>query len=285
MVSSDGTDAAAAVPVSSGAPSAEISSGNSQQKKSRFTVKTIVNKEEEVSADAVLTPKPSVPPPPPSTSLPPSAHTHPQESSAMQRLESGFEHLMTSHQRLVVMMQDLLSNQTALLNLQPNRTLTGSASNSSLTAELETSSSSDKDKSLARMSHYLNELRRELDMASKQRKEHSLEMKRLREKCQQLEDKLAVEVSRSAALEDRAEKNKARAVALQTQLDMLLLQQQGAHESHSALDGQPISLPLSAASRGASLQPSAHPHQTTDGMTQLSSSIADEADLRLLSST
>ena len=271
MATSDGTEAT--VPASSVVASAELTSGHSQQKKSRFTVKTIVNKEEEVSVETVSTPKPTVP-----SSLPPSAA--PQESFALQRLETGFEHLMTSHQRLIVMMQDVLSNQTVLLQQQPSRTLTGSASNSSLAAEMEPTNS-DKDKSLARMSHYLNELRRELDLASKQRKEHSLEMKRLREKCQQLEDKLAVEISRSAALEDRAEKNKARAMTLQTQLDMLLSSQQGTHES---LDGQPVSLPFSAASRGA-LQPSTHPHQSTDGVAQLSSSVADEADLRLLSST
>lgn len=45
---------------------------------------------------------------------------------------------------------------------------------------------------MAKLSHYLLEMKKELEVAQKQRREKQLETQRLREKCQQLEDQLKV---------------------------------------------------------------------------------------------
>ena len=52
----------------------------------------------------------------------------------------------------------------------------------------------DKDKgTFGKLFHYLNEMKKELELAQKQRREGQLENQRLREKCQQLDDRLATE--------------------------------------------------------------------------------------------
>lgn len=71
------------------------------------------------------------------------------------------------------------------------------------------------------MSHYLNEMRKELDQAVWQRRESGLETQRLREKCVQLEDKLQSERVKTAALEEKLEKALSRQKYLQNQVDTL----------------------------------------------------------------
>lgn len=77
----------------------------------------------------------------------------------------------------------------------------------------------EKEKSFAKMAHYLSELKRELDAAQKQRKDASLEMQGLRDKCQQLEDRLSVEQARAQGLEERLERAKGHQRLLQAQVD------------------------------------------------------------------
>jgi uncharacterized protein YdcH (DUF465 family) len=83
---------------------------------------------------------------------------------------------------------------------------------------------SDKDKASAfgRLFHYVNEMKKELENAQKQRREGQLETQRLREKCQQLDDRLAVEHSKSAGLEDRLERAKATQRTLRSQVPCML---------------------------------------------------------------
>ena len=81
------------------------------------------------------------------------------------------------------------------------------------------SGSSGKDKSFGKMSHYINELKKELDQAAWHKRESGLETQRLREKCLHLEDKLQAERSKNASLEERLEKSLSKQKQLQTQLD------------------------------------------------------------------
>jgi hypothetical protein len=78
---------------------------------------------------------------------------------------------------------------------------------------------SEKDKSFTKLFHHLSETKKELEGLQKQRKEWSLESQRLREKCQQLEDRIITETSRCAGYEERLEKSKTVQRSMQTQLD------------------------------------------------------------------
>lgn len=77
----------------------------------------------------------------------------------------------------------------------------------------------EKEKSFAKMAHYISELKRELDVAQKQRKDASLETQGLRDKCQQLEDRLSVEQARAQGLEERLDRAKGNQRLLQAQID------------------------------------------------------------------
>lgn len=92
-------------------------------------------------------------------------------------------------------------------------------------------SEKDKDKSFGRMSHYVNELKKELDSAAKSRKEHALETQRLRERCIQLEEKLQSEKSKNSLLEEQLEKSLKKQRELQAQIDALLLSPSQAQQS------------------------------------------------------
>lgn len=59
---------------------------------------------------------------------------------------------------------------------------------------------------MAKLFHYLLEMKKELDLLNKQRREKQLETQRLREKCQQLEDSLAAEQARTQQQSERAER-------------------------------------------------------------------------------
>jgi hypothetical protein len=84
----------------------------------------------------------------------------------------------------------------------------------------------EKDKSFGKMSHYVNELKKELDYACRSRKEHNLETQRLRERCVQMEEKLQSERNKNVLLEEQLDKSLRKQRELQTQLDALLSSQQ-----------------------------------------------------------
>ena len=64
-----------------------------------------------------------------------------------------------------------------------------------------TSTPVDKDKgTFGKLFHYLNEMKKELELAQKQRREGQLENQRLREKCQQLDDRLATEQAKGTGI-------------------------------------------------------------------------------------
>jgi len=94
----------------------------------------------------------------------------------------------------------------------------------------------EKEKSFAKMAHYLGELKRELDAAQKQRRDATLETQALRDKCQQLEDRLSVEQARAQGLEERLERARVNQRLLQTQVDAqnLKIAEQDAIISHFA---------------------------------------------------
>lgn len=73
----------------------------------------------------------------------------------------------------------------------------GGGSNSSNTPR-----DSSKSHSLGKLAHYLHEMKQELDVATRQRRESNLETQRLREKCVNLEDRLAAASSKNAMLEE-----------------------------------------------------------------------------------
>ncbi len=80
----------------------------------------------------------------------------------------------------------------------------------------------DKDKSFGKMAHYLNELKKEIDNASKAKKENGLETQRLRERCVQLEERLQSEKNKNLLLEERLDKSLKKQKELQLQLDNVL---------------------------------------------------------------
>lgn len=106
-----------------------------------------------------------------------------------------------------------ISQSGAALTLNP-----GSTSTSNGTFLI---GNSDKDKTSAfgKLFHYVNEMKKELENAQKQRREGQLETQRLREKCQQLDDRLAVEHSKSAGLEDRLDRAKTTQRTLRSQVN------------------------------------------------------------------
>ena len=79
--------------------------------------------------------------------------------------------------------------------------------------------SSDKDKSFGKMSHYLAEMSKELQISQKFRKDTLLESQRLRELVQQLNDSLVTERSKSSNLEERLSKEKLKSKGLQASLE------------------------------------------------------------------
>ena len=93
------------------------------------------------------------------------------------------------------------------------------ASSSSYTDKGDKADRGEKEKSFAKMAHYLGELKRELDAAQKQRRDANLETQALRDKCQQLEDRLSVEQARAQGLEERLERARGNQRLLQTQID------------------------------------------------------------------
>lgn len=103
----------------------------------------------------------------------------------------------------------------------------------------------DRDKAFGKMSHYVNELKKELDSAAKARKEHGLETQRLRERCIQLEEKLQSEKSKNSLLEEQLEKSLKKQRELQAQLDAL-------HSSHQS------SLPIQSVT-GVDITQQQHP--------------------------
>ena len=106
-----------------------------------------------------------------------------------------------------------LHNSSALSLLsEKDRAALANGNNSS------NANNTDKDKSFGKLSHYLAEMKKELDVSQKQRKETQLEMLRLRERCQQLEDRLALEQSKTQGLEERLERSKASQKTLQAQV-------------------------------------------------------------------
>lgn len=93
---------------------------------------------------------------------------------------------------------------------QPSSSTSQSNSGTSSSNVTSTVSNSnlEKDKSFVKISNHMNEMKRELETLQKQKRDSSLESQRLREKCQQLEDRLASEQSRNSALEEKLEKAK-----------------------------------------------------------------------------
>lgn len=80
----------------------------------------------------------------------------------------------------------------------------------------------EKDAHFSKMSHYLQELKRELDAVQKQRKDKHLETQRLREKCQQLEEKLQSSARTTQRLEEQQASHQGVVGALQGQVVNLM---------------------------------------------------------------
>jgi hypothetical protein len=82
--------------------------------------------------------------------------------------------------------------KSAMQSVSSNPIVVAGGSSSSSGGMSAVSEEKDKDNSMAKLSHYLLEMKKELEVAQKQRREKQLETQRLREKCQQLEDQLKV---------------------------------------------------------------------------------------------
>ncbi len=77
------------------------------------------------------------------------------------------------------------------------------------------------DKSFAKLSHHMTEMKKELEVCTKNRRDSNIEVQRLREKCQQLEDRVALEKSKCATLEERLEKSQLRQRNMLIQIESL----------------------------------------------------------------
>lgn len=83
------------------------------------------------------------------------------------------------------------------------------------------STAANGDKSMAKLAHHASEIRKEVENATKARRDSNIEIQRLREKCQHLEEKVSQERSKSASLEDRLEKSQMRQRSMAAQLESL----------------------------------------------------------------
>ena len=94
-----------------------------------------------------------------------------------------------------------------------------SASSGMSSTSLIANNEKDKSSAFGKLFHYINEMKKELESAQKQRREGQLETQRLREKCQQLDDRLEMEQSKSAGLEDRLDRGKSAQRTLRLQVE------------------------------------------------------------------
>ena len=94
-----------------------------------------------------------------------------------------------------------------------------SSTTSGSTSAVIGSNEKDKSSTFGKLFHYMNEMKKELEIAQKQRREGQLETQRLREKCQQLDDRLAMEHSKGVGLEDRLERAKGTQRLLRAQVE------------------------------------------------------------------
>lgn len=101
----------------------------------------------------------------------------------------------------------------------PGQGYGGSSSSGLSSGGIMSSNEKDKSSAFGKLFHYMNEMKKELETAQKQRREGQLETQRLREKCQQLDDRLEMEHSKSAALEDRLERGKSAQRSLRSQVE------------------------------------------------------------------
>eukprot|EP01036_Dinobryon_divergens_P028002 gene28002-36882_t len=137
--------------------------------------------------------------------------------------------------------------KSAMLSSISNAMMGSSSSGSGASALSE---EKDKDNSMAKLSHYLLEMKKELDVAQKQRREKQLETQRLREKCQQLEDQLKAEQSKTQQQSERQKK-------LQ-----LLLDERNASLSAQALKIEQLQAALAASKAAATPASSEAPSAT-----------------------
>jgi hypothetical protein len=107
----------------------------------------------------------------------------------------------------------------------------------------------ERDKSFGKMAHYVNELKKELDSASRSRKELLLETQRLRERCIQFEEKLQSERNKNLLLEEQLEKSSKKQKELQSQLEAATV---NAQQTQS--QSQQGSLPTTASATTASIE-------------------------------
>ena len=77
------------------------------------------------------------------------------------------------------------------------------------------------DKSMAKLAHHATEIRKEVENATKARRDSNIEIQRLREKCQLLEEKVSQERSKAASLEERLEKSQMRQRSMAAQIESL----------------------------------------------------------------
>lgn len=108
---------------------------------------------------------------------------------------------------------------------------------------------SSADKSMAKLAHHATEIRKEVENATKARRDSNIEIQRLREKCQLLEDKVAHERSKVSTLEERLEKSQSRQRNMATQIEALqqALASRGGHTDPAGGAAGPIAVsPLKA---------------------------------------
>jgi hypothetical protein len=102
-------------------------------------------------------------------------------------------------------------------NINNNSSSSSSSSSSSNSNNNNNTSTS----GYGKLFHYLNEMKKELEISQSKNNEGRLEMQRLRERNQQLTDQLLLEQSKNGTLEDRLERAKREEVKLRLKLAQL----------------------------------------------------------------
>jgi hypothetical protein len=113
------------------------------------------------------------------------------------------------------------SGQQQALSSNPGSSGSGAAAGGSSSVASSSSAQPSGDKSMAKMAHLASELKKEIDSAAKSRRDSNIEIQRLREKCQVLEDRVAHERGKVSSLEERLEKSQMRQRHMGAQLEAM----------------------------------------------------------------
>mmetsp|Transcript_23465 Transcript_23465/g.21338 ORF Transcript_23465/g.21338 Transcript_23465/m.21338 type:complete len:352 (-) Transcript_23465:80-1135(-) len=198
-------------------------------KKGRFTVKAVPKKDEECDIDLTndsvnhkLT-----------LHSPITNNHHIDYPLSNQSIQSQLEQLLIVNSKILQTLMDnhKSTNVSEITYNQNSNTHLITQNNNSISMSNAPVVEREKEKSFHRIYNHLSEMKKEVEALQKQKKDWQLESQRLRERCQQLEERLTSETIRCTSLEERLEKSK----VTQKTMKALIDQQQSTIDNQNSL--------------------------------------------------